>query len=105
MAFLLLFSEKGRQGQQWRNSKSRESNSNRDNGKKEGEECRWKAVVLVRLLVSTITDCARHEMKKKGKRSRNSTEQYWVAIKELKLSYYIGETLLFTLPTHYGNLI
>ena len=24
--------------------------------------------------------------------------------KELKLSYYIGETLLFTIYTHYGNL-
>ena len=24
---------------------------------------------------------------------------------ELKLSYYIGETLLFTIYTHYGNLI
>ena len=29
----------------------------------------------------------------------------WVAVKELKLSYYIGETLLFTIDTHYGNLI
>ena len=29
----------------------------------------------------------------------------WVAVKELKLSYYIGETLLFTMYTHYGNLI
>ena len=29
----------------------------------------------------------------------------WVAVKELKLSYYIGETLLFTICTHYGNLI
>ena len=27
----------------------------------------------------------------------------WVAIQELKLSYYIGETLLFTIYTHYGN--
>ena len=25
--------------------------------------------------------------------------------KELKLSYYIGETRLFTMYTHYGNLI
>ena len=25
--------------------------------------------------------------------------------KGLKLSYYIGETLLFTIYTHYGNLI
>ena len=24
---------------------------------------------------------------------------YWVAVKELKLSYYIGETLLFTIYT------
>ena len=29
----------------------------------------------------------------------------WVAVKELKLSYYIGGTLLFTIYTHYGNLI
>ena len=29
----------------------------------------------------------------------------WVAVKELKLSYYIGETLLFTTYTNYGNLI
>ena len=29
----------------------------------------------------------------------------WVAVKELKLNYYIGETLLFTIYTHYGNLI
>ena len=30
---------------------------------------------------------------------------YWVAVKELKLSYYIAGTLLFTIYTHYGNLI
>ena len=30
---------------------------------------------------------------------------YWVAVKELNSSYYIGETLLFTIYTHYGNLI
>ena len=29
----------------------------------------------------------------------------WVAVKELKLSYYIGQTLLFTIYTHHGNLI
>ena len=34
-----------------------------------------------------------------------STTPNWVAVKELKLSYYIGETLLFTIYTHYGNLI
>ena len=27
----------------------------------------------------------------------------WVAVKELKISYSIGETLLFTMYTHYGN--
>ena len=32
-------------------------------------------------------------------------EKIWVAVKELKLSYCIGETLLFTIYTHYGNLI
>ena len=35
----------------------------------------------------------------------NPEPQNWVAVKELKLSYYIGETLLFTIYTHYGNLI
>ena len=32
---------------------------------------------------------------------------YWVAVKELKLSYNIGETLLFAIYiyTHYANLI
>ena len=34
-----------------------------------------------------------------------SPRNYWVAVKELKSSYYIGETLLFTIYTHYGNLI
>ena len=29
----------------------------------------------------------------------------WAAVKELKFSYHIGETLLFTIYTHYGNLI
>ena len=28
-----------------------------------------------------------------------------VYVKELSLSYYIGETLLFAIYTHYGNLI
>ena len=32
-------------------------------------------------------------------------DTFWVAVKELNLSYYIGETLLFTIYTHYGNLI
>ena len=37
---------------------------------------------------------------------RNFREMFvWVAVKELKLSYYIGETLLFTIYTHCGNLI
>ena len=34
-----------------------------------------------------------------------SEEYGWIAVKELKLRYYIGETLLFTTYTHYGNLI
>ena len=33
------------------------------------------------------------------------TVSVWVAVKELKLSYYIGETLLFTIYTHYGNFL
>ena len=32
-------------------------------------------------------------------------ELVWVAVKELKLSHYFGETLLVTIYTHYGNLI
>ena len=34
-----------------------------------------------------------------------AVEHFWVAVKELKSSYYIGETLLFTIYTNYGNLI
>ena len=30
-------------------------------------------------------------------------DRTWVAVKELKLGYYIGESLLFTIDTHYGN--
>ena len=30
---------------------------------------------------------------------------FWGAVKELKLSYHIGETLSFTIYTQYGNLI
>ena len=30
---------------------------------------------------------------------------FWVAVKELKLSYYIGEALLFAISTRYGNLM
>ena len=29
----------------------------------------------------------------------------WVAVKDLNLSYYVEEALLFTIYTHYGNLI
>ena len=28
---------------------------------------------------------------------------YWVAVKELKLSYCVGETILITMYTHYAN--
>ena len=41
----------------------------------------------------------------RGLLTRNRGLVYWVAVEELKLSYYIGETLLFTIYTHYGNLI
>ena len=37
--------------------------------------------------------------------ARNMLLSRWVAVKELKLSYCIGETPLFTTYTHYGNLI
>ena len=40
-----------------------------------------------------------------GERFHFQAEEAWVAVKELKLSYYFGETLLFTMYTHYGNLI
>ena len=30
---------------------------------------------------------------------------YWLAVKELNLSCYIGETLLCTIYTHYGDLL
>ena len=35
----------------------------------------------------------------------NAQRKDWVAVKEFKLSYYIGQTLLFTIYTHYSNLI
>ena len=41
----------------------------------------------------------------KGARGSRALPPTWVAVKELNLSYYIGETLLFTINTHYGNLI
>ena len=34
-----------------------------------------------------------------------SSCDFWVAVKELNLSYHIGKTLLFTIYTHSGNLI
>ena len=43
--------------------------------------------------------------KNKSGPTRNLFSSSWVAVKELKLSDYIGETLLITLYTHYGNLI
>ena len=30
---------------------------------------------------------------------------FWVAVQELEITYYIGETLLFAIYTQYGNLI
>ena len=37
--------------------------------------------------------------------SKTPKRLFWVAVKELKLSYYIGETPLFTIYiyTHYGK--
>ena len=43
-------------------------------------------------------------LRSRGPSSRSSY-RHRVAVKELKLSYYIGETLLFTIYAHYGNLI
>ena len=34
-----------------------------------------------------------------------SLKMNWVAVKEFKLRYYIGETIVFTMHTHHGNLI
>ena len=40
------------------------------------------------------------------KKMENQMEAGGIQVfKELKLSYYIGETLLFTICAHYGNLI
>ena len=50
--------------------------------------------------LSTSTQCGRLSLSKAEVSKVN-----WVAVKELKLSYYIGETLPFTIHTHYGNLI
>ena len=32
---------------------------------------------------------------------KDAPQRNWAAVKELKLSYYIGETILFTCYTHY----
>ena len=45
-------------------------------------------------------ECLPQDVEEKPAATRN-----WVAVEELKLSYYIGESLLFTIFTHYGNLI
>ena len=48
----------------------------------------------------------RHEEFEAGSFDRNLVDLllvFWVAVKELNLSYHIGETLLFTIYTHYGN--
>ena len=45
------------------------------------------------------------EVATKGKQTSIIFPATWVAVKELKVSYYTGETLLFTTYTHYGNLI
>ena len=47
----------------------------------------------------------RHGIETLNPEPLNSQSVIWVAVKELKLSYYIRETLLFTIYTHYGNLI
>ena len=38
-------------------------------------------------------------------RSPPRLKQHMVAVKELNLSYYIGETILFTIPPQYVNSI
>ena len=40
-----------------------------------------------------------------GEHADRAPSKNWVAVKELNLSYYVGETLLFTIYTHSGNLI
>ena len=45
-----------------------------------------------------------HEVKQ-GTRARSLGSFYWVAVKEINLSYYVGGTILITIYTHYGNLI
>ena len=39
------------------------------------------------------------------KKGHARTPKYWVAVKELNFSYYIGETITVTVYAHYGNLI
>ena len=50
----------------------------------------------------------RHCSARRGQTAPNTdrgNKKDWVAVKELKLSYCIGETLLFTIYTHYGDVI
>ena len=45
-----------------------------------------------------------HVLNLKPSTRSSKSPYFWVAVKEFKLSYYIGETLLFTIYTHCGNL-
>ena len=71
-------------------------------GLDDGSVCRLGAV-----LRCSILGRAGSPEKKKKRERETEREIFWVAVKELKLSYYIGETPLSNIYiyTHYGNLI
>ena len=58
-----------------------------------------------RLIIGDLPIIALSLNKPAPKHTIRDPDNNWVAVNELKLSYYIGETLLFTIYTHYGNLI
>ena len=63
-----------------------------------------RCVIPPRLNLKSYKPLALRHCPDPGKMMGKTTN--WVAVKELKLSYYVGETLLFfTIYTHYGNLI
>ena len=58
-------------------------------------------------MISTIAEAGQpqQEEEEEGARGGLGGCLDWVAVKELSLSYYIAETLLFTIYTHCCNFI
>ena len=61
-----------------------------------------KAIALFGLHVSFART---YNVQRVAERLSHASNLNWVAVKELSLSYYLGETLVFATYTHDGDLI